>query len=109
MANASKPRSASKGSSKGAKRASPAKKQPAAKARKPAKAMGKPKAAKAKPKAAPKARKPASTRVERSAMPEHAASKAARRRAVARPTKAHHEVQMEKAEHDHQDPRLAGI
>jgi hypothetical protein len=28
---------------------------------------------------------------------------------VARPTKAHHEAQTEQAEHDHQDPRLAGI
>src|SRR6185503_604734 len=50
--------------------------------------------------------------VESSAMLEHAASKAAARRAVARSTKAHHEAQdaqMEKAEHDHQDPRLSGV
>lgn len=49
------------------------------------------------------------TRVEASAMPRRASSKAAARRAVARPTKAHHEAQMERADHDHQDPRLAGI
>jgi hypothetical protein len=80
--------------------------------------MAKPKAARraapkgkaAKPKAAARRKaKPAATRVEASAMPEHSASVAAARRAVARPTKAHHEAQMERAEHDHQDPRLAGI
>ena len=60
-------------------------------------------------KAPKKAKRASATRVESSAMPEHAASKAAARRAVARPTKAHHENQQAHADHDHQDPRLAGI
>ncbi|MFA5945034.1 MAG: hypothetical protein WC876_11290 [Candidatus Thermoplasmatota archaeon] len=101
MAKPTKPRA----SQKGAKASS---KKPARKA--PKKALSKPKAVKAKTaKPRPKAKKPAATRVEASAMPEHAVSKAAARRAVARPTKAHHENQEAHADHDHQDPRLAGI
>ena len=108
-----------RGSKKGVQKGAPPKKQVSGKARKAsAKALGKaskakaarPKAAKAaKPAARKSAKRPAATRVESSAMPRHAASTAAARRAVARPTKAHHEAQMEQAEHDHQDPRLAGI
>jgi hypothetical protein len=91
----------------------PSKRSPAKPQRKPAKAASragkKPvKAAPRRAPAKPKAQK--ATRVEASAMPTHAASQAAARRAVARPTKAHHENQTERAaEHDHQDPRLAGI
>jgi hypothetical protein len=108
-----------RGSKKGVKKGAPPKKLASAKVRKaPAKAPKKAaagkrgKAAQAKPSAArPKAAKRPvkATRVEASAMPEHAANLAAARRAVARPTKMHHEAQMERAEHDHQDPRLAGI
>lgn len=112
-----------RGSKKGVQKGAPSKKQVSGKSRKaPAKAMGKASKAKAaRPKAAKRgtksarpavrkaARRPAATRVESSAMPEQAASVAAARRAVARPTKAHHEAQMEQAEQDHQDPRLAGI
>ena len=112
MAKPSKPRAVRKGVKKGA----PPKKQAAAKARKsPAKAPKKaaPKGRKAAPRPQAKAKKAAkrspATRVESSAMPKHAASVEAARLAVARPTKAHHEAQMEKAEQDHQDPRLAGI
>jgi hypothetical protein len=120
MAKASKPRSVRKGVKKG----SPPKKQAAPKSRKAPSKAPKAKTAvkprKAAPRAKPQAKptkKPAKaqakrspgTRVESSAMPKHAASVEAARLAVARPTKAHHEAQMEKAEHDHQDPRLAGI
>jgi hypothetical protein len=106
-----------RGSKKGVKGAPPRKQAPAKSRKAPAKALGKAskakptkgKAAKAKPSAGKGAKRPAATRVESSAMPEHAASVAAARRAVARPTKAHHEAQMEQAEHDHQDPRLAGL
>jgi hypothetical protein len=97
---ASRGKTPAKAAKKPARKAAKAK-APAAKAAKPAKS--------AKPAARPKPRKEV---VEPSAMPEHAASKAAARRAVARPTKAHHEAQdaqMEKAEHDHQDPRLSGV
>ena len=103
-----------RGSKKGAKKGSPPRKQVSKSRKAPAKAMGKAPKAKtasrksAKPAARKGAKRPA-TRVESSAMPKQAASVAAARRAVARPTKAHHEAQMEQAEHDHQDPRLAGI
>jgi hypothetical protein len=105
-----------RGSKKGVKKGAPPKKQAPAKSMKsPAKGPKKSasKARKA-PAARPKAKKAAgkrlpATRVEKSAMPAHSASTAAARRAVARPTKAHHEAQAAQAEHDHQDPRLAGI
>lgn len=108
MAMASKPhKAARKGSKKAARKAAP-KKAPARKA--DAKAPARKPTIQKRP--AP-TRRPATpkqaTRAEPSAMPEHAASTEAARRAVARPTKMHHEAQMEQAEHDHQDPRLAGI
>jgi hypothetical protein len=104
-----------RGSKKGVKKGAPKGRAPARSMKSPAKA---PKKAASKARPAPAARKVAkkasgkrrpATRTEKSALPAHSASTAAARRAVARPTKAHHEAQVERAEHDHQDPRLAGI
>ena len=109
MAMPRKPTKASRQSTKKAARKATPKKAPARKAA-AAKAPARKPTVQKRP--AP-ARRPATpkqaTRAEPSAMPEHAASTEAARRAVARPTKMHHEAQMEQAEHDHQDPRLAGI
>ena len=108
MAKTTKPRAA-KAATRG-KMPAKAAKAPKKAARKPASAKAPAAKAKAAKAAKPAARtKPRKDIVESSAMPEHAASKAAARRAVARPTKAHHEAQMEKADHDHQDPRLSGV
>ncbi|HUR25355.1 MAG TPA: hypothetical protein VM327_04990 [Candidatus Thermoplasmatota archaeon] len=101
-----------RGSKPMVKKGAPKKQAPARSRKAPAKAPRKaPSNAKVarKPAKAAKGKRMPATRVEKSAMPQHSASTEAARRAVARPTKAHHEAQMEKAEHDHQDPRLAGI
>jgi hypothetical protein len=112
MAKSTKSRSVRKGSPGKKQAVAASRKAPAKAARKAAAKPSKGKAPKgAQAKGAKPARRQAPRKevVESSAMPEHAASKAAARRAVARPTKAHHEAQAAKVDHDHQDPRLAGL